>query len=212
MPSITPPTTILRLAKEEELETIATLHATALDDDPISDLLFVDPFVNRKSDWIKGAKEEFERGDDTIWVLECTVTGQIIGEAWVRTYDKDNQPEPRSDQVPEGFKKEEYAKIFGTLNPLSQELMDKYGKFMYLREFAILPGYQQQGLGERLLLHVIELAKKEKLNIALTANAGKSPFYEKFGFREMGAPIMLGPDNNINGGASMLCELFPAGI
>lgn len=193
MPSNTPPTTIIRLAKEEELEAIATLHATALDDDPISDILFVDPFVNRKSDWIKGAKEEFERGNDTIWVLECTVTGQIIGEAWVSTYDKDNQPEPRADQVPEGFKEEEYTKIFGTLNQLSQDLMNKYSKFMCklalrsrslvsglsrlpkdLREFAILPGYQQQGLGERLLLHVIELAKKEKLNIALTANAGTS--------------------------------------
>jgi hypothetical protein len=68
------------------------------------------------------------------------------------------------------------------------------------------------------MLHVIELAKKQGLNIAITANAGvcsspmtlfvfalipppsgKPPFYEKLGFQIIGDPIMIGPDNNIEG-------------
>jgi ribosomal protein S18 acetylase RimI-like enzyme len=39
---------------------------------------------------------------------------------------------------------------------------------------AIAPRYQQQELDERLLVHIMELAGKEKLNLALTANVGRS--------------------------------------
>lgn len=41
-----------------------------------------------------------------------------------------------------------------------------------LQEFAITPDYQLQGLGKKLMLHIIELAKRGRLNIAITADAG----------------------------------------
>jgi hypothetical protein len=130
MPAIAPPATTFRLAREEELESIATPHANTIDDDPISKILFVHSFANRKSNWIKGAKEELEKGHFTIWVLECTETGEIIGEGWVDKYDVVSRPMAPTDAVPEGHKREEYAKVLAKLFELSEELMNKYGKFM----------------------------------------------------------------------------------
>jgi GNAT superfamily N-acetyltransferase len=41
-----------------------------------------------------------------------------------------------------------------------------------IHELAITPAQQLKGLGKKLMLHIIELAKKERLNIMLTAAAG----------------------------------------
>lgn len=39
-------------------------------------------------------------------------------------------------------------------------------------QLAIAPAYQRQGLGKKFMLHVIEVAKEQGLNIAITADAG----------------------------------------
>ncbi|MCI9232524.1 MAG: GNAT family N-acetyltransferase [Lachnospiraceae bacterium] len=59
--------------------------------------------------------------------------------------------------------------------------------YWYLQEIIVLPEYQGKGIGksivERLLEHIERTAVPgTKVDVGLTAVAGKEPFYEKFGF------------------------------
>jgi GNAT superfamily N-acetyltransferase len=44
-----------------------------------------------------------------------------------------------------------------------------------LQEFAIAPSYQSQGVGKVLLRHVVALAERDRLSLALTAGHGGLP-------------------------------------
>lgn len=41
-----------------------------------------------------------------------------------------------------------------------------------VQELAIAPAYQSQGLGKTFILHLIEMAKAQRINIALAASSG----------------------------------------
>lgn len=59
--------------------------------------------------------------------------------------------------------------------------------YWYLQEIVVLPEYQGKGIGKSIVNRLIEHIKSTaipgtKVEVGLTAVAGKEPFYEKFGF------------------------------
>lgn len=59
--------------------------------------------------------------------------------------------------------------------------------YWYLQEIIVLPEYQGQGIGRRIVNRLLEYIKKTALpetavEVGLTAVKGKESFYEKFGF------------------------------
>lgn len=59
--------------------------------------------------------------------------------------------------------------------------------YWYLQEIIVLPEYQGQGIGRRIVNRLLEHIKEHAMpgtavEIGLTAVKGKEPFYEKFGF------------------------------
>lgn len=59
--------------------------------------------------------------------------------------------------------------------------------YWYLQEIIVLPEYQGQGIGRRIVNRLLEHIKENAMpgtavEIGLTAVKGKEPFYEKFGF------------------------------
>lgn len=59
--------------------------------------------------------------------------------------------------------------------------------YWYLQEIVVLPEYQGKGIGKSIVNHLLEhientMVPGTKIDVGLTAVAGKEPFYEKFGF------------------------------
>lgn len=59
--------------------------------------------------------------------------------------------------------------------------------YWYLQEIIVLPEYQGQGLGRRIVNRLLEYIKETalpgtKIEVGLTSVKGKEPFYEKLGF------------------------------
>lgn len=59
--------------------------------------------------------------------------------------------------------------------------------YWYLQEIIVLPEYQGQGIGKKIVNRLLEHIKETALpgttiEVGLTAVKGKEPFYEKFGF------------------------------
>ena len=54
----------------------------------------------------------------------------------------------------------------------------------YVCDVAVLPEYQNTGLGKQIVGRLVELSRGHK-KIILYAVPGKEPFYRKFGFRRM---------------------------
>ena len=59
--------------------------------------------------------------------------------------------------------------------------------YWYLQEIIVLPKYQGQGIGKRIVNRLIEHIESTaipgtKVEVGLTAVKGKEPFYEKLGF------------------------------
>lgn len=59
--------------------------------------------------------------------------------------------------------------------------------YWYLQEIIVLPEYQEQGIGKRIVQRLIEHIQETaipgtKVEVGLTAVKGKEPFYEKLGF------------------------------
>ncbi len=59
-------------------------------------------------------------------------------------------------------------------------------------DVAVLPTYQGQGIGSRIIRHLIQHANVDV--ITLHAAPGKEPFYETFGFRRMKTAMAIMPD------------------
>ena len=63
------------------------------------------------------------------------------------------------------------------------------GMSFYIKDFAVLPDYQGQGVG-RALMNAMECWVKEQLqpgwavSLELISSKGREPFYEKFGFEQ----------------------------
>jgi hypothetical protein len=181
MSSAAPPTTF-RLAKEEELETVATLHAVIRDAHPISRILYVDSPVDRKAKWLEAARQSIAEGRECIWLLVRDDTAELVGQVWIEERSKDDPPLPQEITAPEGFDAEEYAKIFGPLIHLFGDLMDRYDGYICesalrqhmrasfvsdmpsldldIRELGIVSTDLHLGMGQRMMSHVIDLAKK----------------------------------------------------
>jgi GNAT superfamily N-acetyltransferase len=90
---------------------------------------------------------------------------------------------------------------------------------------AVAPTFQGKGYGSKLMSAVLHDAKQRHLNVALCSTSGKfcnrgkthtndapgNPgFYEKFGFREVEKPVMLG-EGKVQGVCTelYLCDSFP---
>ncbi|MDE7266484.1 MAG: GNAT family N-acetyltransferase [Lachnospiraceae bacterium] len=59
--------------------------------------------------------------------------------------------------------------------------------YWYLQEIIVLPEYQGQGLGRKIVNRLLEYIKETalpgtKVEVGLTSVKGKEPFYEKLGF------------------------------
>lgn len=59
--------------------------------------------------------------------------------------------------------------------------------YWYLQEIIVLPEYQGQGIGKRIVNKLLEHVRNTAIpgtwvEVGLTAVKGKEPFYEKFGF------------------------------
>jgi ribosomal protein S18 acetylase RimI-like enzyme len=185
------PTTI-RNIRDDEYETIGRLHAEAVVPDAMIQLIWakVDPKDKFQWLWIEGAKAGVAKGNSAVIVMERSDTNEIIGVAWTRTYTLADPP-AYPDAFPQGFNIKEFdAKEKPALAWLRG--LAEFGSFLCkllrlhhlwshsadpspepdLSELAIAPSYQSQGFGKQLLLEVIEYAKAQGLNIALTGASG----------------------------------------
>lgn len=61
-------------------------------------------------------------------------------------------------------------------------------------DVAVLPAYQGQGIGSRIIRHLIDAAKVDV--IMLYAAPGKSEFYGRFGFRKMATAMAIMPNED----------------
>ncbi|GHJ83811.1 hypothetical protein NliqN6_0213 [Naganishia liquefaciens] len=84
-----------------------------------------------------------------------------------------------------------------------KKLLEEYGEYTWLTEFAIAPAHQSQSLGRVLLRHVIALVEKDRLDLALTAVAHKVGFYSACGLEPVGEPLMYGPNKSLTGVVKM---------
>lgn len=60
----------------------------------------------------------------------------------------------------------------------------------YIGDVALLPTHQRQGLGTRIVQHLLERARGHK-KIILYSVPGKEGFYEAFGFRKMATAMAI---------------------
>lgn len=189
------PSTSFRLAREEELETVATLHAAIRDAHPVSRILYVDSPADRKAKWLEAARKNIAEGRECIWLLVRDDNAELVGQVWIEERSKDDPPLPREITAPEGFDAEEYAKIFGPLSHLFYDLLDRYDGYIResalrqdmqasfvsdmpslvldIRELGIISTDLHLGMGQRMMSHVIDLAREKGLNVVTTAVAGK---------------------------------------
>lgn len=192
----------VRKAKDEfhEFQIIGNIHAAAFADNPIYNLLFskMQPSVALRWLWIDNAKQWAAKGVDTVLVLERPDTNEIVGLARYNKYDEAFKPQLWDDAgvvYPDGFDNEESMRMAVPLLKWQKDLMDSYGGFLckampfrsfrfgrtddarllspVLQDFVIAPAHQKQGYGKWFLSKIIELAKEERMNIALTAGPGK---------------------------------------
>ncbi|KAJ9097727.1 hypothetical protein QFC21_004765 [Naganishia friedmannii] len=70
-------------------------------------------------------------------------------------------------------------------------LIEKYGDFLWISAFAVLPPNQGHGIGKALLACMMDEAKARRVNVALAGSQGAKRFYERHGFVEDGPPRML---------------------
>lgn len=195
MPSNTFPT-IIRNARDEDYESIGRVYTAAFLDDPMDQHLSsqVDGEELFNWIWIEGAKVEVAKGVSNVLVVERTETKEVIGLAWLKKYSRANPPK-HGDSFPKGFNIMECYKKENPAQEWLHSLIEKYEEFLgkYLSfdrgapaqlvverhvlvvvELAIAPEYQSQGFGKSLVLRVIDYAKEQGLNVALTAASGTS--------------------------------------
>jgi GNAT superfamily N-acetyltransferase len=192
----------IRNARSEDFEIIGKLHASASASSQTYNTLFadVDPDVARQWYWIDTAGNAVAQGKDTVLVLELDDTKEIIGVAWFWRFSQGRKPELPGrwpEGAPEGFNDEEYLKLAVPRFEWQEELLKKYGEYICahlppvvsaifasflttkyqtdLQEFAIAPVYQSQGVGKVLLRHVVALAERDRMSLALTAGHGELP-------------------------------------
>ena len=60
----------------------------------------------------------------------------------------------------------------------------------YLCDIAVLPDYQQMGLGKAIVNHLVRLSQGHR-KIILYANPGKEGFYAKLGFKKMDTAMAI---------------------
>lgn len=58
------------------------------------------------------------------------------------------------------------------------------GDCSYICDIAVMPSHQGEGLGKKIVAHLVEASRGHK-KIILYAVPGKEPFYKKFGFMRM---------------------------
>ena len=63
----------------------------------------------------------------------------------------------------------------------------------YVCDVAVLPEYQNTGLGKQIVARLVECSRGHK-KIILYAVPGKEPFYRKFGFRRMKTAMAIFED------------------
>lgn len=74
--------------------------------------------------------------------------------------------------------------------------------YWYLQEIIVLPEFQGQGIGTRIVNRLLDYIKENTTpgtftSVGLTAAAGKDTFYEKFGFsKSLGMTMYI--ENSIN--------------
>ena len=78
------------------------------------------------------------------------------------------------------------AKVDGKTVGMARSLFD-FGYSVYISDVIVLPEFQGQGIGRKLIEHLIDKAKEsvgpdDYLKFILVAAPGKSTFYEKLGF------------------------------
>lgn len=62
------------------------------------------------------------------------------------------------------------------------------GMYLIIADIVVIPAYQKNGIGSRIINMLIEYAAKElpsggRTSIQLISEKGKEPFYEKLGFK-----------------------------
>lgn len=187
--------TIIRTARDEDYESIGRIYTAAFLDDPMTQLLSsqVDGEDLFNWIWINGAKAEVAKGVSNVFVVERTDMKEVIGLAWIKKYSRTDPPKHETeDSFPKGFNITEWYKKENPGLEWLHSLVEKYGEFLGkglsyravparlivnrrvsdVLEFAIVPGYQSQGFGKALMLHIIDYAKEQGLNVALTASSG----------------------------------------
>lgn len=192
----------IRHAKPEDFGAIGNLHASAMTHNQLYKALYgnIDPDVARQWLWVGNAATGVAKGRDTLLVLENSETTEIICFVYFWKYDKNRKLELADPKLsPVGYNNELGRKLTDFRTEWQQELLKEFGEFVCgwlfssgrhfsythhfeisghysihidIGEMAIVPCYQSHGLGRVLLRHVLALAERDHLNLALTAGKG----------------------------------------
>ncbi|KAJ9119266.1 hypothetical protein QFC24_005737 [Naganishia onofrii] len=89
------------------------------------------------------------------------------------------------------------------------ELVAKYGKVLWISEFAVHLDYAGRGLADLMMQYIVDEAKKAKMNVALAAAPDEIDWHKEWNFKEMHPARML-MDDTVLATNQMLLELLPS--
>lgn len=127
----------IRNARPEDFESLGKLYASTSATDDLDNFLFenVGPEVCRGRLWIDDVSRQIAKDQDSLLVLECSRTQEVIGLAWVGRIKHDpdaapgNTPE-MAGSSPKGLNTEEGKKLSAGKAKWQKELLTAYHELM----------------------------------------------------------------------------------
>ncbi|KAJ9095319.1 hypothetical protein QFC21_005685 [Naganishia friedmannii] len=165
-------------------------------------------FEVEKKDWIKttmNAMRNFSKSVDGASIV-VEDKGAVVGSACYLNLTKDFEGLPDRGDTP-GEKTAELDKIDDS--SFKDELVARYGKALWISEFAVHADYVGKDIAERMMQHIVDKAKTAKMNVALAATPDEIGWHTNWEFKAV-HPVRMLMDGTVPATNQMLLELFPA--
>lgn len=181
---------VTRTASSTELSAVTNLCLAAFADEAVTAWVIPDPEERQcyMHEMFSASLETvIESGEVT---LATDREGHAVAVSiWLTRTAIPDDPSPS----PSAAEDDPRAQRMATVETATQAHRPR-GPHLYLSSMATLPGYRGRGAGSAMLKAGLEQARELDLPIYLEASTpGNRRLYERFGFRNLGAPIHL-PD------------------
>jgi hypothetical protein len=124
----------IRNANPVDFESLGELYASTSATDDLDNFLFakeVGPDVCRGRLWIDDVSRQIAKDQDSLLVLECSKTQEVIGLAWIGKINQDQNAAPvMAGSSPQGFNVEEGKKLSAGKVKWQAELLTEYYELM----------------------------------------------------------------------------------